>query len=74
MHKENTKIWSIYRITNKINNKNYIGQAISVSRRWSDHRRAVLLNKPTQIIHHAMIKYGLENFEFEIIACCKSSK
>lgn len=69
MH-EQTQIWSLYRITNKINDKVYIGQAANLSKRWSDHRRAVRLNKPTQAIHYAMIKYGLENFEFEVIAFC----
>jgi group I intron endonuclease len=69
MHKR-TQIWSLYRITNTINNKIYIGQAADLSKRWSDHRRAVRLSKPTQVIHHAMIKYGIENFEFDIIASC----
>lgn len=69
MH-EQAQIWSLYRITNKINGKIYIGQAADLSKRWSDHRRAVRLNKPTQTIHYAMIKYGLDNFEFEVIASC----
>jgi group I intron endonuclease len=65
-------LWSLYRITNKINNKVYIGQAADVSKRWHDHRRAVRINKPTQVVHHALIKYGLENFEFEVIVSCKT--
>jgi group I intron endonuclease len=69
MH-EQTQMWSLYKITNKINNKIYIGQAADLSKRWSDHRRAVRLNKPTQTIHYAMIKYGLDNFDFEVIASC----
>lgn len=73
MH-EQTRIWSLYKITNKINNKNYIGQAQDYQHRWADHKRAVLLNKPTQIIHHALIKYGLDNFEFEVIASCKTQE
>jgi len=64
-------IWFLYRITNLINNKVYIGQAADISKRWSTHRRAFKLNKPTQAIHHALIKYGLNNFIFETIACCK---
>lgn len=66
------KIWNLYKITNLINNKVYIGQAINIVKRWSNHRRAYFLNKPTQAIHFALIKYGLDNFEFEVIACCKS--
>jgi group I intron endonuclease len=66
------QIWSLYRIVNLINGKVYIGQAADVSKRWHDHRRAVRLNRPTQIIHHAMIKHGLDNFVFEVIACCKT--
>lgn len=69
MH-EQAQIWSLYRITNKINGKVYIGQAADVSKRWHDHRRAVKLNKPTQAVHYAMIKYGLDNFDFEVIASC----
>jgi group I intron endonuclease len=65
-------IWSLYRIINKLNGKVYIGQAQDYQHRWSDHRLAVRKNRPTQIIHHAMIKYGIENFEFDVIACCKT--
>ena len=70
--KETQKIWSLYRITNLVNQKVYIGQAADISKRWSDHRRAFKLNKPTQAIHFAFIKYGLDNFIFEIIATCKT--
>ena len=66
------KIWSLYRITNKINQKVYIGQAENYEHRWADHRRAVRNNRPTQTIHYALIKYGLEHFDFEIIASCKT--
>lgn len=69
---ETPTIWSLYRITNKINGKVYIGQAQDYKHRWSDHRLAVRGNKPTQIIHHAMIKYGIDNFDFEVIASCKT--
>lgn len=72
MANETPKIWSLYRITNKINNKVYIGQAADVSKRWYDHRKAVKLNNPTQTIHYALIKYGLDSFEFEVIASCKT--
>lgn len=58
----------IYKIINKINNKVYVGQSISPKHRWQAHKRSV--NKPIQVIHHALIKYGIDNFAYEIIACC----
>ena len=72
MAQDTQKIWQLYRITNKVNGKIYIGQAQDYEHRWSDHRRAVKNNRPTQIVHHAMIKYGLDNFVFEVIAGCKT--
>ena len=51
MASEVQKIWSLYKITNKINGKVYIGQAADISKRWHDHRAAAKNNKPTQIIH-----------------------
>lgn len=58
----------IYKITNLINNKIYIGQSVSTKHRWQAHKRSV--KKPTQVIHHALAKYGIDNFKFEVIASC----
>ena len=53
----------IYRITNLINGKHYIGQTIDFQRRKNQH-----LNRPEkQVINRALEKYGAENFEFEVI-------
>lgn len=62
----------LYKITNLVNNKIYIGQTNNLNRRWQAHKNAALKNKPEQIIHFALIKYGLENFQFEHIATCKT--
>jgi group I intron endonuclease len=62
----------IYLLSNKINGKVYVGQSKDITKRWSDHRRAVVNNKPIQIVHHAMIKYGLDDFVFEVIFGCKT--
>lgn len=56
---------SIYKITNKINNKVYIGQSNNVHRRFLDHVRGKK-NEPS-IIHNAIEKYGVKNFEIEVI-------
>lgn len=64
-------MYYIYRITNIINGKIYIGQTIQPNIRWSNHK-SVTKRKPTQCIHHAMKKYGVENFIFEVILTCKT--
>lgn len=67
---QNNKIYYLYRIINKINGKIYIGQTIQPNKRWSQHRRDAM--NPTMTIHYAINKYGAYNFEFEVIAGCKT--
>lgn len=57
----------IYKIINVINKKVYIGQTLNPNTRWSNHQWYAK-NKPAQYIHRAMAKYGIENFNFEIIS------
>jgi len=59
----------IYKITNTINQKVYIGQTKDPKRRWYSHRTTAN-KKPKYVINLAMNKYGLENFIFEVIASC----
>lgn len=58
----------IYIITNKINNKYYIGKSINIEDRWKYH----IQNKDSQReydkpLYKAFRKYGIENFTFEIL-------
>jgi group I intron endonuclease len=62
----------IYKITNLINGKIYIGQTINPSRRWSQHKSNAKLQKGKQIITAAIRKYGPDSFSFQIIATCLS--
>ena len=62
----------IYKITNKINNKVYIGQSIHIEERWKQHINATISGE--QVLYKAFRKYGLENFTFEIIEECLQSK
>jgi group I intron endonuclease len=62
----------LYRITNQVNGKVYIGQTINSHSRWRDHKREARQEQPKMIIHRAMKKHGIENFVFEIIATCKT--
>lgn len=56
----------IYKITNLINGKSYIGQSINIKRRWQEHKNMYGTNP----IYKDMQKYGLENFFFETIEEC----
>jgi len=51
----------IYLITNKINDKKYVGQTENVERRWKEHCRK------DQVISSAIKKYGKENFTCEVL-------
>lgn len=59
----------IYKITNMINQKSYIGQSIDIERRWRSHRNTYnwIKNYP---LYLAFKKYGLNNFRFEILEEC----
>lgn len=66
------RILHIYKITNKINNKIYIGQTVQKpKKRWQQHVKCSEKNS-NQIIHRALKYHGIENFEFKLIACCKT--
>lgn len=56
----------IYVIKNNINNKVYIGQTVNPRIRFNAHKNAARKNSPL-LIHQAMIKYGIDNFYFEIL-------
>lgn len=64
----------IYRYTNLINGKRYIGQAINLEDRHNGHIYAVLNNRPGQMIEYAMIKYGIENFRYEVLEYCSEDE
>lgn len=60
----------IYKITNKINNKSYIGISKNIYRRWTDHKvRSKDENNReyNKVLYQAFRKYGIENFSFEIL-------
>jgi group I intron endonuclease len=64
----------IYKITNTINGKIYIGQTIkSLSSRWSQHKSQTRYvskgnnRKICRYLHSAMVKYGIDNFKIEEI-------
>lgn len=58
---------SIYKITNNINSKVYIGKTEGdTSTRWQQHIYNMNNNVP-YYLYNAMRKYGIENFTFEVL-------
>ena len=58
----------IYKITNKINNKSYIGQTINTPEaRWKRHQSDALSNRLNTHFAQAIRKYGVDNFVLEVI-------
>ena len=66
----------IYKITNLINNKVYIGQSVDIKQRWNSHKRqSIIPNKEyNKYLYRAFRKYGIENFNFEILEECSREK
>jgi group I intron endonuclease len=63
----------IYKATNKINGKVYIGQTIkTLSERIKSHKSHSKTRK--SIFYSAIIKYGFEIFEWKIIDFAKTHK
>ena len=58
------KICGIYKITNKINGKCYIGQSVDIYKRWEYYRYNKRDKTP---ILQSIKKYGIDNFLFEVI-------
>ena len=60
----------IYKITNLINQKSYIGCALDIEERWKKHKYTYNNKNSRQYnnsLYEAFRKYGLKNFSFEII-------
>ena len=58
----------IYKITNNINQKNYIGLTTkTVEQRWQEHIGAIQKHKENRPLYKAMSKYGIANFSISTI-------
>ena len=74
---DNTYTGYIYKITNDINNKVYIGQTmVTITDRWHGHMSSVLNEKRYQsALYNAMRKYGRQKFHIkEISSFTKATK
>lgn len=61
---------AIYCYTNKINQKKYIGQSVDPVQRDHQHKSSAFNEKSSEYnspLHRAFRKYGVENFEYQIL-------
>lgn len=63
----------IYLRTNKINGKQYVGQAVDIDKRQRDWN-CLLCRYAGSAINNARNKYGIDAFEFEILKECKDDE
>jgi group I intron endonuclease len=62
----------IYKITNTITNKCYIGETIAETpeARWRGHIQTLKRNAGCPALKEAMKKYGVDKFKFEVLIIC----
>lgn len=62
----------IYKITNKITNKCYIGETkkSNPELRWNEHKRKIEKGIGCPALQDAIKKYGIEHFKFEVLIIC----
>jgi group I intron endonuclease len=61
----------IYKITNIINNKFYIGSAVNIRKRQNEHFNNLKTNKhENKKLQNSYNKYKKENFKFEVLVYC----
>lgn len=67
------KVSGIYRITNTENDRCYIGQAVDIGNRWTEHIKAAL-NSPSDKFHKALAIVPLSLWTWEILEKCDRPK
>lgn len=64
----------IYKITNRINGRCYIGQSSDIEYRFAEHKRQYNYQGCAHYhLYKAFRKYGLDNFDFSVIEECEQS-
>ena len=61
-------ISGIYKITNTVTGDFYIGSSKDVKRRWREHKCPSSWKRfPNKQLYQDMRKYGVDNFDFQIL-------
>ena len=69
------KICGIYKITNTVTGDFYIGSSKNVKKRWTNHKIPSTWNQyPNNPMYLDMQNYGVDKFEFQIIAEVEADK
>lgn len=68
------KVSCIYKVTNLITGKSYIGQTTNFRKRFSDYKNIHKKDNLTQPIAIDVRHYGTDNFTIEIIKLCNSEE
>ena len=64
-------ISGVYEIENKLTGDIYIGSSVDIKKRWRSHQSSFGKNyQHCTHLNNAIIKYGMDNFEFKIVATC----
>ena len=65
----------VYKITNTVNGKVYIGQSINMKTRWKDHVNSLRRGDSCcTLLQRAWNKYKEESFSFEILEVCSEDE
>lgn len=68
------KVTGIYKITNTINNKSYIGSSVNLYQRGCTYKHLIKRKKlHNKHLQSAVEKYGCDNFTFELLHKCEQS-
>ena len=63
------KIIGVYKITNTATGDFYVGSSKNIEKRWANHKCPSSWNKqPNNPLYLDMKKYGVDNFDFQILA------
>ena len=69
------KICAVYKITNTVTGDFYIGSSKDVKRRWAEHKKPSIWKRFSKNpMYLDMQKYGVDKFEFQVIAEVETDK